>query len=127
MKILLYTLSAFLILCGLGALTMPFAMLSSPSELGILSATLACLVAVISIYFVAAGFQHIRKKDKESALAVVTTSGFLVWVLLNSQMMQIAEKQEGDLWRFGALIIPILICYYGTKAFKKSIRQKYEK
>jgi len=77
--------------------------------------------------FIVTGFKHIRRKDKESALVVVTTSGFLAWVLLNSQMMQFADKKEGDLWRFAGLIIPILVCYYGTKAFKNSIRQKYEK
>ena len=126
MRILIHILSVLLMLGGIAAFTLPIAVFGSPGELSMLSATFACVVLVVGSCFIATGFQHVRKKNKQTALVVATTSGFLAWILLNSQAMQFAESKEDDTWRFGALVLPVLICYYGTKALKRVIAEKYQ-
>lgn len=127
MKILTYILSGFLMVCGLGSIAMPLAIFASPRELSALSWVLACIVCVIAIGLVATGTQHIRKKEKETALAVATTSGFVAWIILNSQVSQLTKNRDGHVWQIGALVLTIAVCYYGTKALKNSIRRNYKK
>lgn len=106
---------------------MPIAVFTSSREISALLSILAILAVIAAVWFITTGFQHIRKKDKETALVVATTSGFLAWLLLNAQALKFTRGRESDVWQFAALLVPILLCYYGTKALKKSIRQKYEK
>jgi drug/metabolite transporter (DMT)-like permease len=126
MKTVILILSALLILCGIGTLTMPIAIFSSSKNIGILSLILAIGACIVAACCIATGFQHIRKKDKDTALVVATTSGFLAWLILNPLALKFTRGKDDHVWQFAGLLVPILLCYYGTKAVKKSIRQKYE-
>jgi hypothetical protein len=126
MKAFIYILSALLILCGLGGLAMPIAVFRSSQENSTLLLVSAIVASIVAIWFIATGLQHIRKKDKETALVVATTFGFLAWLITNALVVKLTRGIQPQTWQFVGLMIPILLCYFGTKELRKYIRRKYE-
>jgi hypothetical protein len=126
MKTLIYILSAILIVCGICALAMPIFAVASFSELGTVVLILAAVAGIVAVWFIATGVRHFRRKEKDTALAVATASGLLAWLVLNAEALKLTKGIEVSLWHFVGLLIPIMLCYYGTLMLKESIRRKYE-